>query len=244
MINARRSSGWIVLLGSFCCFWGNAPEFSPSTVWAQPMDPDQSPMFGQPYVVRPDDLKKADEAFVRDAIARYGSREAASRAFAAQGWAGIKVGNRYLALENFNRAWLLNPKNYQAFWGFGAVLSAQGKLLEAIEQLESAGELIDNTKETVALLLDIAVASSAYAASLPKDSELERAQYFVRANQYFAESLENDPGYAASWRAWALSLYDQERYAEAAIKAERAQELKAEPFPPNFLRDLRAKISE
>ncbi len=201
-------------------------------------------MFGQPEIVRPDDLKKADEAFIREAVAKYRSREEASRVFAAQGWAAIRENKKDLALDNFNRAWLLNPKNYQAFWGFGAVLSAQGKLLEAIEQLESAGELIDNPKEAVALLRDLAVANSTYAASLPKENELERAQYFVQANQFFAESLENDPTYAASWRAWALSLYDQERYSEAAVKAERAQELKAEPFPPNFLRDLKGKMAE
>ena len=43
-----------------------------------------------------------------------------------------------LAIDEFNRAWLLNPKNYQAFWGFGAVLSEQRKLAEAIEQLGTA----------------------------------------------------------------------------------------------------------
>jgi tetratricopeptide (TPR) repeat protein len=211
---------------------------------AQQINADQRPMFGQPDVIRPEHLKKADEAFVRQAVAKYRSREAASRAFAAQGWAAIRDEKKDLALENFNRAWLLNPKNYQAFWGFGAVLSARGKLLDAIEQLDTARDLIDDPKEAVALLLDTAAANSTYAASLPPDMQLDRAQYFVKANQCFVESLEIDPGNADGWRAWALSLYDQERYSEAAIKAQRAQELKAEPFPRNFLRDLKAKIAE
>ena len=54
------------------------------------------------------------------------------------------VGRCYATIQ---RAWLLNPKNYQAFWGFGAVLSEQGKLAEAIEQLETARELIDDLKK-------------------------------------------------------------------------------------------------
>ena len=211
---------------------------------AQQIAPAQRPMFGQPDVIRPDHLKKADEAFVREAVAKYRSREAASRAFAAQGWAELRTGEKDLALENFNRAWLLNPKNYQAFWGFSAVLSARGKLLDAIEQLDTARELIDDSKEAVALLLDMAVVNSAYAASLPQDKQLDRAQYFVKANQCFVESLEIDPGNADGWRAWAISLYDQQRYSEAAVKAQRAQELKAEPFPPNFLRDLKARVAE
>ena len=60
-----------------------------------------------------------------------------------------------IAMRRFNEAWLLNPKNYQAFWGFGAVLSEQGKLVEAIEQLETARELIDDPKQRVALLSDL-----------------------------------------------------------------------------------------
>ena len=58
----------------------------------------------------------------------------------------------------------------------------------------------------------------------------------------FAESLEIDPNYAPSWREWAISLYRQERFSEAWIKAKRAQELKAEPFPTGFLKDLESKI--
>jgi tetratricopeptide (TPR) repeat protein len=197
-------------------------------------------MFGQPDLIRPD--PKTDEAFVREAASKYPDREAASRAFAAQGWTQLREEKSQLALQSFYRAWLLNAKSHQPFWGYAAILAARGKLLEAIDQLETARELIDDPKEIVPLLLDMGVVNSTYAASLPKDKQLDRAQYFVRANQCFAESLEIDPGYAASWRAWAFSLYDQERYSEASIKAQRAQELKAEPFPVNFLRDLRNRI--
>ena len=201
----------------------------------------QRPMFGTPDLIRPD--PKKDEAFIRETAAKYPNREAASRAFAAQGWAQLREGKTEPALQSFYRAWLLNAKNYQPFWGYGAILAERGKLFDALEQLDTARELIEDPTEMVALLLDMGVANSTYAAGLPKDKQLDRAQYFVKANQCFTESLEIDPGYAASWRAWALSLYDQERYSEAAIKAERAQELKAEPFPGNFLRALKNKIA-
>jgi tetratricopeptide (TPR) repeat protein len=204
-------------------------------------EPGQPGMFGQPDLIRPD--PKNDEAFIRETVSKYPNREAASRAFATQGWTQLREGKTELALQSFYRAWLLNAKNYQPFWGYGAILAERGKLFDAIEQLDTARELIDNPNEIVALLLDMGVANSTYAAGLPKDKQLDRAQYFVRANQCFTESLEIDPGYAASWRAWALSLYDQERYSEAAIKAERAQELNAEPFPNNFLRVLKNKIA-
>ncbi|HJX10342.1 MAG TPA: hypothetical protein VJ733_07540 [Candidatus Binatia bacterium] len=163
---------------------------------------------------------------------------------ANQGWASLRDGKLDLAIEQFNRAWLLNSKNYQVFWGFGAVLGEQRKLGEAIEKLEIANWLIDEPAQKVALLSDLGSVYSELAGRLPEVKQLDRAQYFVSANQCFAESLEIDPNYAPSWREWAISLYRQERYLEAWIKAKRAVELKAEPFPAGFLDDLNKKNPE
>lgn len=211
---------------------------------AQVQPGDNLPMYGQPGIVRSDAQKKADAAFARQATTKYGSPGAASRVWAGQGWSAMRVGKPDIALEQFNRAWLLNSKNYQVFWGFGAVLSEQGKLEAAVEQLSVASQLIDEPAQKAALLSDLGSVYSELAASLPQDKQLDRAQYFVRANQSFAESLELDPNYAPSWKEWAVSLYRQERYSEAWIKAKRATELKAEPFPANFLNDLRKKNPE
>jgi len=210
---------------------------------AQKIDPNTLPMYGQPGVSRPENLKKGDEDFVRDAILKYGGRDAAARALVAQGWEAVRSRKLELAMQRFNQTWLLNAKNYQAYWGFGAVLSDQGKLAEAIEQLQTARQLIDDPKQISALLCDIGAVQSEYAARLPADKQLERAQHFVIANQSFATSLDQNPNYAPAWREWAISLYRQERYSEAWIKAQRAKELKAEPFPADFLEDLQNKIA-
>jgi tetratricopeptide (TPR) repeat protein len=211
---------------------------------AQAQPAETLPMYGQPGIVRPDDLKKADAVFARQATTEYGSPGAASRVWAAQGWVSLRNAKPELALQKFNQAWLLNSQNYQVFWGFGAVLSEQGRLAEAIEQLEVANQLIDEPAQKVALLFDLGSVYSELAARLPEDKQLDRAQYFVKANQCFAESLGIDPKYAPSWKEWAVSLYRQERYSEAWIKAKRAIELKAEPFPAGFIDDLRKKNPE
>jgi len=211
---------------------------------AQAQPGETLPMFGQPGIVRPNDLKKADAVFAQQATTEYGSPGAASRVWAAQGWASLRNGKPELAMQQFNQAWLLNSQNYQVFWGFGAVLSEQGRLGEAIEQLEVASRLIDEPAQKVALLSDLGSVYSELAARLPEDKQLDRAQHFVSANRRFTESLEIDPNYAPSWREWAISLFRQERYSEAWIKAKRAIELKAEPFPANFLNDLRKKNPE
>jgi len=212
---------------------------------AQETNPDTLPMFGQPAITRPDDLKKADEVFIKNAVAKHGNRTAATFATLAQGWASLRSGKSAMALRHFNEGWLLSPDNPGVYWGFGAVLSERGKLLEAIEQLETARELMTNdAKQLVQLLADIGAVRSAYGARLPRERELERAQQFSAANQRFSESLELDPDYAPSWREWAISLYDQERYSEASIKAARALELKAESFPADFLSKLKRKVAE
>lgn len=205
---------------------------------------DTLPMFGQPKVARSDKQKQADEAFIRDNTLRYKTRQAASMAFATQGWTAVRANQLDAAMVRFNHAWLLNPKNYSAFWGFGAILSERGRLLDAIEQLETARELIDDPTQRPALLADLGNVHSEYAARLGADQQLERAHHFVVANSRFTESLENDPKFASGWREWAISLYDQERYSEAWVKAKRARDLKAEPFPPEFLKKLTAKMPE
>jgi len=208
-------------------------------------DPDDTlPMFGQPAKPRSEAQKKADEGFIRDNTLRFKTRPAAAAAFASQGWAALRAKQLDVAMQRFNQAWLMNPRYYGAFWGFGAVLSQRGQLLQAVEQLESARKLIDEPAQRAALLADLGALYSAYAAALPADKQLDRAQYFVLANQRFTESLENDPKFTTAWREWAISLYDQERYSEAWVKAKRLEELGGEALPPDFLKKLSAKMPE
>ena len=211
---------------------------------AQSDGADNLPMFGQPKIARPENLKQADEAFIRDSSLRFGNRHAGSNTLAAQGWAALHAKQSAVAMQRFNQAWLLNPKNFRVFWGFGALMSERGRLGEALEYLEMARELIDDPAQRVALLCDLGTVYSEYAVRLPADRQLERAQNFVLANSRFTESLENDPKYAMSWREWAMSLYEQERYSEAWVKIKQARENGAEPFPPEFLRKLAAKMPE
>lgn len=231
-----------MLLG--LAYWVVALLIALNSVHAQSDSSEKLPMFGQPKIPRPENLKQADEAFIRDSALRYGNRQAASNALTAQGWAAIRAKQADLAMQRFNQAWLLNSKNYGAFWGFGAVLSERGKLAEAIEQLEAARELVDDTNQRVALLCDLGAVHSEYAARMPAEKQLERAHHFVVANSRFTESLELNPKYGPSWREWAISLYDQERYSEAWVRVRQARALQAEPFPEEFLKKLSAKMPE
>ena len=111
---------------------------------AQEQRIDSIPMYGQPAIPRPDNLKKADEDFIKEAVAGLGSREAASKAWFAQGEEYMQRRDLDYAMRRYNQSWLLNPGNYQPYWGFGRVMLERGKFEEAIQHLDKAKSLVDD----------------------------------------------------------------------------------------------------
>ncbi|KAB2325491.1 tetratricopeptide repeat protein [Betaproteobacteria bacterium SCN1] len=205
---------------------------------------DNVPMYGQPNVQRPDELKRADEDFIKQASEGLGGREKASQAWASQGDKFFSEGNLDFAMRRYNQAWLLNPNNYRAYWGFGRVLLQQGKIGEAIQHLEKSKQLTDDQFQKAALLSDIGSAYSAQAESIQNNGGQDKARLFSLANQNFSESTALDASYGNSWRRWAMSLYEQGNYAGAWEKVKRARLQNARPFPPQFISALEQKMAE
>jgi tetratricopeptide (TPR) repeat protein len=208
------------------------------------MRTDRLPMYGQPEIRRPEFLRKADADLVKEAAAKFGSREAASRAWANEADGYLKQGNLDAAMRRYNQAWLANPNNYEAHWGFGRIMLERGDFDRAIDYFEKAKQLIDDRTQRAALLSDAGAAYSAKAESIPKLRAQERAFYFDLANRHFRESTALDPRYPNAWRRWAISLQREGNYREAWEKVKRARALKAAPFPPGFLRELEQKFPE
>ncbi|MBT9613202.1 MAG: hypothetical protein IV108_08050 [Burkholderiales bacterium] len=205
---------------------------------------DNIPMYGQPGITRPDFLKKADEDFVKQASEGFGSRESASKAWHTQAEQFVAKGDLDLAMRRYNQSWLLNPNNYQPYWGFGRVMLQRGKIEEAIQHLEKSKQLVDDQFQKVALLTDLGSAYSAQAERIPGSQAQDRERLFSLANQNFSESTALDPVYGNSWRRWAMSLYEQGNYADAWEKVKRARIQNARPFPPAFIRALEQKLPE
>jgi len=141
---------------------------------------DSIPMYGQPEIERPDFLQKADEDLIKKAVQGFGSREKASKAWYAQGDKFMREGNLDFAMRRYNQSWLLNPNNYQPYWGFARVLLEQDEVNDAIKHLEKAELLIDDLYQKVALLADM---GSAYTYK-----GKESPSYFSKANEKFSES--------------------------------------------------------
>lgn len=204
---------------------------------------DSIPMYGQPDIVRPDVLKKADEEFIQQASSGFGTRENASRAWYTQAEEFMQRRELDLAMRRYNQSWLLNPNNYQPYWGFGRVMMEQGKFSDAIRYVEKSKELIDDQYQKVALLVDLGTAYSFFAQQSAASSD-ERARLFKAANQHYSEALSLDPSYGNGWRRWAMSLYEEGDYVAAWDKVKKAKSQNTRPLPPAFLRALEQKLPE
>lgn len=187
---------------------------------------DNIPMYGQPAIQRPDFLKKADEDFIKQAVTGFGSREAASKAWWAQAEKFMNDGNLDYAMRRYNQSWLLDPNNYQPYWGFGRVMTERSKLDEAIEHLEKAKQLCNDSYQKVALLSDLG-ATYSYKATMLPDNQPAKVRYFELANRHFIESTKLDSSYSGSWLRWSHSLYREAKYADAWEKLKKARALGA-----------------
>ncbi len=209
------------------------------------LQPDEIlPMYGQPGVARSAEQKRHDEEFIKQAAASFsGSRERASTALWREGDAQMSRGNFELAMKFYNQSWLLNPNNYQPYWGFGRVMAQREKPDEAIPHLEKSVQLIDDPYQKVALLSDMAMVYSQKAFYTPKENTGERGRWFQLANRNFEESIRMDASYPNSWRGWARSLFMEGRYSEAWEKVKKTRALGAS-FPPSFMKSLEEKMPE
>lgn len=205
---------------------------------------DNFPMYGQPEIERPAFLKKADEEFIRRAVSGVGSREKASQLWWKEGERFMAEGNLDYAMRRYNQSWLLNPNNYQPYWGFARVLLAKREYEKSFSYFDKALKLINDKYEEPALLSDAAIAFNNKANSVADSNREEKASYFAKANAYFKKGTSLDPSYDKAWVKWAFSLYTQNKYLETWEKVHKAQELNPDVFPDDFLAALRKRMPE
>lgn len=199
------------------------------------------PMYGYPKIEKTDTQKEADERFIKTAIANSGSRENASKEFAAEAWRERRKGDAANAMRRFNQAWLLNPNYYQPYWGFGALLLAEGKAADAATHYEKASALVDVDQERPRLLTDTA---RAYSILGSRSTDKKNAKdSFEKANSLFSQALMLDAQYANAYHAWAFSLYHQSNYGKSWDMVKKSRSF-GRDFDPIFIDALSQKMPE
>lgn len=205
---------------------------------------DNVAMYGQPRTPRPSVLQKADADFIRNVTKEFGDAKRASDIWISQADRFLQQRNLDYAMRRYNQAWLLNPENYWAFWGFGRVSLELNHYDETIEHLERARALCDDNHQLPALLSDLATSYSFKAKYAPEVTPAQRSELFGKANDYFAQSTTMDPHYSGSWKRWAMSLHREARFAEAWAKVKQARIFGVADFPPEFMAALTKDLPE
>jgi len=164
-------------------------QYPASAVGQQSSTPpiNMIPMYGYPNIEKSAAQKKSDEKFIKSVVANSGTREKASKEFAGEGWRYRSKGDTANAMRRFNQSWLLNPNYYQPYWGFGALLWAQGSTDEAIIHYNKALSLIDDNGEKPRLLTDAARAYSKK--GFTATNKIKRKEFFGKANSLFNTAL-------------------------------------------------------
>jgi Tfp pilus assembly protein PilF len=203
------------------------------------------PMYGQPGLVRSDYPHREDVAFIRQISYRYrGDLKRASRDWSRQAVDRLRLGDADAAMRQFNRAWLLDPDNYQVYWGFAQVLVVRGQPAQAAGHLDKALTLLDDPYQKPALLTDSGTLYSLLGEQAGDAQAARRAALFAEANARFAEALALDDNFAPLWQYWARSLYREGAYADAWKTIRQARQRGMNDFSRDFIQDLSARLPE
>lgn len=122
--------------------------------WLEPKENNypinELPMFG--LRSKTTEQKRADEELIEYMTRDGKSKEQAAESFARLGWYSYKGENYSTAIKRFNQAWLLDPGNHLALWGFAVISFERDQIEESIRYfrmaIESAPENQNLKKQT------------------------------------------------------------------------------------------------
>ena len=202
---------------------------------------DQVPIYGGMDRSAFPDLKAADEKLISDTTQYYGSREAASLEFSRNGRAYYDHGDLTNAMRRFNQAWLLNPKNPEAFAGFGKVLHNQEKYCESMRMMDQALNLNPPTSQGIypdaARIITLCAVKDKTLSSETKNELLKRSEEIYKK----AEGIESNKLFFYS--SWAAAYYWRGQYEQSWSMVAKVREAGG-TVNEQLLRLLREKMPE
>lgn len=105
------------------------------------VDVNYLPLFGK--YEKTETQQVNDELFRSECDREFATRSEASAFFNKMGWQYLSEGDKSTAIYRFNLAYLLNPDNFDVYWGLGVIEFQSGNFSNAIELMEKGLELSD-----------------------------------------------------------------------------------------------------
>jgi len=172
------------------------------------------------------------EAQLKAIAASFASAAEASAFFANKGYEYLTENRPDTATYRFNLAWLLNPKNADAYRGLGIVASSAATPDEAIKLLQQGLALAPTNG-----LLQSDLGTS----YLIRYGQTKKKKDLNAGIELLERATAADPANAIAWQQLARGYYYQDKYAEAwaAVHKGRAQNTSSLDF--SLISDLLAK---
>lgn len=224
----------LILLFSFAACFDCAAE-TPS---------NELPMYGNvPFT---EHQIKLNEDLFASAIRQFGTKKAASENAITLAWNYYNKGDKKTAMKRFNQAWLLDPYNAQAFFGFAFLISEQGNRDEAIKYYKRAIELKADYPMALSNL-GCQYYNKAYSIYLQRGKkDADTKEYLdeaLKSHEKAAIAAESDEtlgqdDLAYIYYQWAVSLEFNDEYAKAWEKIKTCREYGGKCIEPGFIKEL------
>ena len=212
---------------------------------------NDQPMYGnKPFT---EEQKRFNDQVVNAVIAGAGSKQAALERTIKLAWQYFYKNDPDTAMKRFNQAWLIDPNNDEIFYGFGFLMSVQGKRDDAISLYKKALALNPNHPMALANLArsykDQAYALYGKKRLAEPDAEVKRvlsealmlyekaSQAAISSSALRLTSLDDELSYI--YYQWAVALEFNGEYAKAwqKIKLSRKHD-GAKLIEPGFIKEL------
>ena len=170
--------------------------------------------------------------FLADIERSFASRAEASKFFSTKGFEYLSENQPDTALYRFNLAWLLDPKNVDAYRGLGVVTSRNPTPDESISLLSQALALAPN---------DALVLSDLGASYLIRYEQTKKKKDLTTGMEQLQKAVATDPNNGVAWQQLARGHYFQEDYTKAWEAVHKGQSMNMTSLDFGFIGELLAK---
>ncbi|MDB5136650.1 MAG: hypothetical protein JWP37_3253 [Mucilaginibacter sp.] len=174
--------------------------------------------------------KEADDELIRTELTIDTTHRKASEHLVRVGFDYLYRGDPKTAMYRFNQAWLLDPKNENAYWGFASLYFSFNDYDEALKQLNK-GLLINPNSSNI--LTDVATVYIGYYANKHSVSDLNKAI------EIFNRSYKIDPLNQNTLFKLSAAYYYKSDCTNARKFYNECEKLGGQPITPEYTNALK-----
>ncbi|GAB3586236.1 hypothetical protein GCM10027345_35470 [Hymenobacter daeguensis] len=207
-------------------------SLAPTTA-AAPVPARLQPLFGGLTPAQATQL--LGEARLKAIAGSFASADEASTFFTTKGFDYLRENKPDTAAYRFNLAWLLNPRNAEAYRGLGIIASAQPTPDAAIGLLAKGLAL---SPSSTLLMSDLGTSYLIRYGLTKKKKDLSTGMELLQ------KTTALEPTNAVAWQQLARGYYYQEKYAEAWDAVHKGQNASVTSLDFDLISDLLAKLPD